>query len=108
MTYHSSLDWNQEAELTDEITTKVVSEIVYGLGYNKEYNGGKEYTCDAYWLGGSSIDPLIHSIGKLLDRYSDSKSLTPDILNRWIGAAPEAVKIIVKAVIKEILGELHA
>lgn len=97
MTYHSSSTWEFEQEVTDEVVEGVVS----GLKYNREYNGGKYYTPDAYTTF-NAVDSLIYQIGKFLDAHEEQGPITEEAINRFLQKAPESGKVVTKQVLAKL------
>lgn len=97
MTYHSSLAWTFEHEVTDE----VVQEVLRGLQANKEYNKGKCYTPTAYSTF-NATDSLIFQIGKFLDAQEGQGPIRREAVETFLQKAPESGKVITKRVLKSI------
>lgn len=68
MSYHSTMKWTNEEELTEE----VIDEIAHGLEYHLEYYGGDKYNGGPYMIM-STIDNYIYNIGWLLDKSNGDK-----------------------------------
>lgn len=97
MTYHSQVVWDFDQEVVDA----VVDDVVTGLKYNKDYNGGKDYTPDAY-IEFNAIDTLIHRIGRFLDIHADRGPITDADVDMFLQKASESGKIITRRVLREL------
>ncbi len=97
MAYHSSFKWSSDDEPADE----VVAEIVAGLKWNKEYNGGGTYTPDAYGSF-SLIDSMIFEIGKFLDIIEGKTVLVEKLIEKFVTGAPGSVCTVAGRVIEEL------
>ena len=98
MTYHSLLDW----QFDREVTSAVVTEVIEGLRYNKQYNKGSRYTPDAY-ITFNDVDSLIYQIGMFLDVHEAEESIPEKTVSKFLQGAPESGK----AITKQVIAELH-
>lgn len=94
MTYHSISKWTFD----DEVTDGVIDEVVGGLEYHLEYNGGRQYTTDAYIVM-CTVDGCIRYIGKILDAQARGEDVD---VEKLIEKSPESAKEVVRRVLEKM------
>ncbi len=92
MSYHSTMKWDLEDEVTDE----VVTEVVRGLQYHLELSGDGTYTPGAY-IKFNTVDACIHFVGLILDERGIGANVDDLLKNSC-----EATKTLIGRVLAEM------
>ena len=92
MSYHSTMKWNLEDEVTDE----VVAEVLRGLQFHLELSGDGTYTPGAY-IKFNTVDACIYFVGRVLDERGIGANID-DLLEN----SCETTKILIGRVLAEM------
>ncbi len=92
MSYHSTMKWT----LDDEVTDDVVAEVVHGLKYHLELSGDGTYTPGAY-IKFNPVDACIYFVGKVLDERGPDADIDDLLINSC-----ETTKTLIQRVLAEL------
>ena len=92
MSYHSTLKWTLEDEVTDE----VVAEVVHGLEYHLELSGDGTYTPGAY-IKFNTVDACIYFVGRVLDERGADADIDDLLANSC-----DTTKTLIRRVLAEV------
>jgi len=103
MTFHSGMDWKFEDGCTDELVTELVDGLIYNRDYNRHEGHDVFISCYGIFC---LMDCLVENIGLMLDRFDGTvpEDMEPHL--EWVSKEapkPELVREITTRVVEAMV-----